>query len=104
LEPKLTRIMSRVAGIHFKLLNPDPMSLVIDLHGLSVSQACAVTTAFLRHHSKTSKMVKLVTGVGRHSEGMGKLRPAIEALIKSMNLPYESEDAAFRVYLSASRH
>lgn len=96
--------MSQVAGIHFKLLNPDPMSLVIDLHGLSVSQASAVTTAFLRHPSSTSRMVKLVTGVSRHSEGIGKLRPAIEALLKSMNLHYESEDAAFRVYLSTSRH
>ena len=80
------------------------MSLVIDLHGLSVAQACAVTTAFLRHHSKTSKMVKLVTGVGRHSEGIGKLRPAIEALIKSMGLSYDSDDAAFNVYLSTRRH
>ena len=80
------------------------MSLTIDLHGLSVSQACSVTTAFIRHHSRTPNVIKLVTGVGRHSEGVGKLRPAIEALIRSMNLYYESEDAAFHVQTEERGH
>ena len=98
--PKLTKIMSQMGRIHFKALNPDPTSLVMDLHGLNVSQACAVTSAFIRFHSKTARMIKLITGMGRHSEGGGRLRPAIEGLIKSMGLHYESENAAFRVYLT----
>ena len=98
--PKLTKIMSQMGRIYFKALNPDPTSLVMDSHGLNVSQACAVTSAFIRFHSKTPKTIKLITGMGRHSEGGGKLRPAIEGLIKSMGLHYESEDAAFRVYLT----
>ena len=98
LEPKLAKIMSQMARIHFNALNPDPKSLVIDLHGLSVSQACAVSSAFIKLHSKNARIIKLVTGIGRHSEGRGRLRPAVEGLIKSMGLHYESEDAAFRVY------
>ena len=98
--PRLTKIMSQMARIHFKTLNPDPTSLVMDLHGLNVSQACAVSSAFIRFHSRTARMIKLVTGRGRHSEGGGRLRPAIEGLIKSMGLHYASESAAFRVHLT----
>lgn len=59
-------------------------ALVLDLHYLTVVEACAVTTAFLHQHAAVGRSgrVEIITGRGNHSaDNRSRLMPAVWALL-----------------------
>lgn len=107
LEPTLSRIFAQIATINFGRNNPDLLKASLDLHGLTTAQACAVTSAFLKHHGcvpdgpsarPTVQCVVIVSGAGRHSVKGGRLKPAIEAQLRSFGCVFDVENGLFRIY------
>lgn len=111
LEPILARIFAQIATINFSKNNPDLLNASLDLHGLTIAQACAVASAFLKHHGcvperplarPTMQFVIIVSGAGKHSDRGGRLKPAIEAQLRSFGCVFGVENGFFRIYRFAA--
>jgi len=66
-----------------------PVADTLDLHGMAAAEATAAATAFVRRVAKRSPgaLVHIITGRGRGSPGRPVLKPRIQALLKSGELP-----------------
>lgn len=101
LGTQLSSVFAQLAQVNFDRNNPECFDKV-DLHGLTINQAMAVTAAFVKFHGDLDECVsvQVVTGVGFHSLDGARLKPSIEKLLGNMQCAFSWEYGFFRVHFN----
>jgi DNA-nicking Smr family endonuclease len=75
----------------FRENNSDSKPGELDLHGLYVKEAISYSDKAIKEaRQRGDSQIRLIVGKGLHSNGhVAKIKPALEDLMKQLNLPVE---------------
>lgn len=91
----------RAATSIFKAKNRETLARgEVDLHGLHVDEALAVTELMLARLRKHGlRQARVITGKGLHSDGAARVGPEVERLLRSRRIKFAKEEGALLVQL-----